>query len=424
MTAAFLRQSTLQNTVSSKRAAYARHLDSPRGKAIGGGKLHDVQTQVHPCKVSADLDCNLALETTHLMPELQKLQEAVDEALRAEEIEDLDEPESELPTGEEVLEEEAMSQQPTASQVALRKTWRLACLRGQQVQRLSESLASAQESTASRAKTGSGSDTESASSGSTVTLAAARRAAKAKDWELSRAQERIEGLERAASEMEQKLLVMERAKQREAWLRGEAQRNLSALEAETARASMQRDEFRKRLLAAKQGLEEAQVALEDAREEVLNAERRREETRTHGERRAADLEAELTDSKRLVAALQHQLQEVLRRQLREVGSMPRRANTGGVCRTRCQPVLESVSEEEPVFHDFEETAEKWHAGEEDNVEGMEGRCEVQEESSISMLPPHIHSQCIDDRGCIDDKANHGDPETPQFDGLLMMYTVD
>lgn len=273
-------------------------------------------------------------------------------------------------------------------------------MRGQQVQRLSESLASAQESHGSCAKTGTNPENDGAT-GSTVTLAA-RRAAKAKDWELARAHERIQGLERTASEMEQKLLAMERAKQREAWLRGEAQRNLSMLEAETDRASKQRDEFRKRLLAAKQGLEEAQVALEDAREEVVSAERRREETRTHGEQRAADLEAELMDNKRLVAALQHQLQEVLRRQLRGIGGMPQRAGTGGVSRMRCRPVLASVKED-----DEEQEAHGGH-----DVESREGRDDMKRD------------QPRGSDSCGEEEADHGDPEPPQFDGLLMMYTVD
>lgn len=262
---------------------------------------HTLQEDAGPKRVSTDLDCNIALLTTHSML-------------------DLDEPESELPTGAEALEEDCATcketvSQPRASQVAL------------------------------------------------------RRAAKAKDWELSRAQERIEGLERAASEMQQKLLVMERAKQREASLRGETQRQLSSLEDDTARVCRQRDEFRKRLLAAKQALQDAQVALEDAREEVLSAECRREETRTHGEQRAAALEAELIDNKRLVAALRHQLQEVLHRQLRNVSSMPRRAGSGGACRTPwCRPMLASVKEEDAAFHSCEEAQEEQEADEESDAE--------------------------------------------------------
>lgn len=187
----------------------------------------------------------------------------------------------------------------------LKKTWRLARIRGQRVQQLTEDLEQLTKKLTAQSESiqpGVMGDEEP------TKLFAAKKAVKAKDWELANIRQKLDQLERDRSHAERKLLAVERAKQREVWQRGEDQRRLAVLEAEVARAAEQRDEFRRKLLAAKTALCDAQVALDDAREALGDAERRREELRAMGNRRAAELEAQLSQSQMHVQELQRQLE--------------------------------------------------------------------------------------------------------------------
>lgn len=322
------------------------------------------------------------------IPELVQLGEAVEKALQAEGAADMvgsqgqlleEEPESEHPTVAEALEAslsrmphtvashivwpiaegaggpaEAAARQllPAFSQEAtgmLKKTWRLARIRGQRVQQLTEDLEQlTKKLTAQAASIQPG---VMGGEGEQTKLFAAKKAVKAKDWELANIRQKLDQLERDRSHAERKLLAVERAKQREVWQRGADQRRLAELEAEVARAAEQREEFRRRLQAAKTGLCSAQVALDDAREALVDAEKRREELRAAGNRRAAELEAQLTQSQMRVQELQSQLEQ---RDAVGGGDSPSLAVSMRWSRDHRLSTLEVVQEEEAVLDDSEE----------------------------------------------------------------------
>jgi len=277
------------------------------------------------------------------LPELVQLERLVLDALAVEDagsVDEIEEPESEHPTMEcslsrlerateacinapallrqgpcgEQEEGAARRMLPALLQDAigmLKKTWRLAHVRGQHIQHLVEGaqLTSGQEHSNVVAQTIESPGKNTGRLGAPADVASMKKVLKEKDWELAHARQRNEQLEEERASLESRLLHMERSKQREAWSRGESERRLAELQSECSRSSEQRNDLRRRLAAAKIALGQAHEALNEARRELGSAERRREEARLSGDWRAAELESELMASKRAVEELRLQLQQ-------------------------------------------------------------------------------------------------------------------
>jgi len=282
------------------------------------------------------------------LPELVLLERLVEDALANEDtrgIDEMEEPESEHPTMECSLSrlEQAISacanspglirgeqeefaacrMLPVLLQDAigmLKKTWRLANVRGQHIKQLMEAarLTSGQEAHASEREHGTvevqatgrlGKNTVSRL-GPPADMASMKKALKEKDWELAHARQRSEHLDEERARLETRLLHMERSKQREAWSRGESERRLAELQSECSRSAEQRNDLQRRLAAARIALGRAHEASNEARRELGCAERRREEARLNGDWRAAELESELLATKQAVRELRLQLRQL------------------------------------------------------------------------------------------------------------------
>jgi len=177
----------------------------------------------------------------------------------------------------------------------LTKTWHLARIRGQQVQRLKSSVAKLHADTKKAKQVKQNEELD------TTSVVKVKKLLKEKSWALSRAQAKIEQLEGDRLNSEQHLLQLERAKQREASCREECERRLTSLQVDKHR----------RLTGAKDALQQAKEALADVKD---------------GMRRTSEIKAAFHNCK-------DQLQEVEQQQQQQQLQQQQHQSHRGACST-------------------------------------------------------------------------------------------
>eukprot|EP00927_Polykrikos_kofoidii_P059747 TRINITY_DN54883_c0_g1_i1.p1 TRINITY_DN54883_c0_g1~~TRINITY_DN54883_c0_g1_i1.p1 ORF type:complete len:683 (+),score=180.68 TRINITY_DN54883_c0_g1_i1:124-2049(+) len=322
-------QEKVQDLVEALAAAESETLAAKAGDVVG---LEDDQAESRLQKPNLDL---------------AQLELAVDAALRSESLEaeteirggagDREEPESEEPSVADAVEvalaswereaarqqredddvgsddvvgqeidvgDERSSRQSRPREAAatliglLRKTWRLAHLRGDEAKQLRQRQQLQDEEMRRLRLVEANQDSMETT---TARLTAARKSLKERDWELASARNRLQDLEIESSEREHRFRQLETAAGREALKRLESERRVEEVRLEAdSEAAQQRTELRRQLAAT-------QLALEEAQEELAASEKRWQESRQRSERHTSQLELELAESRRREEELRRRL---------------------------------------------------------------------------------------------------------------------
>jgi len=228
----------------------------------------------------------------------------------------------------------------------LKKTWGLACARGQQVRDITKERAAAEAEVnslcerlsraeagrlAAEAEAGQGEKAHDMLEGTVSRLTAARKTIKDKDWELLQAKTRADNLERERTAQERRIRELETALERHvrAQTDAESRTSLARVEVETE-AAQQRGELRRTLAAA-------ELARDSLQAEVTATARRAEEARISSELQVTVLQGQLSDSAAHLAESQA-AQEALEKQLR------RCAESLGCCTAESKATRENLEE--------------------------------------------------------------------------------
>jgi len=206
----------------------------------------------------------------------------------------------------------------------LKKTWGLACARGQQVREITKERAAAEAEVnslcerlsreeagrlAAEAEAGQGEKAHDMLEGTVSRLTAARKTIKDKDWELLQAKTRADNLERERTAQERRIRELETALERNVRGQTDAESRISQARVEVeTEAAQQRGELRRNLAAA-------ELARDSLQAEVAAMARRAEEARSSSERQVSDLQGQLSESAAHLAERQA-AQEDLEKQLR------------------------------------------------------------------------------------------------------------
>lgn len=206
----------------------------------------------------------------------------------------------------------------------LKKTWGIACARGQQVRDITKERATAEAEVnslcerlsheeagrlAAEAEAGQGEKAHDMLEETVSRLTAARKTIKDKDWELLQAKTRADNLERERTAQERRIRELETALERHVRAQTDAESRISQARAEAeTEAAQQRGELRRNLAAAEQARDSLQA-------EVAATARQAEEARISSEQHVTDLQAQLSDSAAHLADSKA-VQEALEKQLR------------------------------------------------------------------------------------------------------------
>mmetsp|Transcript_120538 Transcript_120538/g.209237 ORF Transcript_120538/g.209237 Transcript_120538/m.209237 type:complete len:477 (-) Transcript_120538:47-1477(-) len=198
----------------------------------------------------------------------------------------------------------------------LRKTWLLAVASTQQQQQLSQELAASRAETreladrlareendrkAAEAEAGQGEKAHDLLEGTVMKLTTARKTIKDMEWELVVVKRKCEELTRERTGQDRAIRDLQTALERHAIERSEVERRCLEVSSKAdAEAAQQRGELRRQLSAVESERDKARAEMEEAaknREDLLLA----------AEKRRADLEAELAESKQSVEQLGQQV---------------------------------------------------------------------------------------------------------------------
>jgi len=216
----------------------------------------------------------------------------------------------------------------------LRKTWLLAVASTQQQQQLSQELAASRAETreladrlareendrkAAEAEAGQGEKAHDLLEGTVMKLTTARKTIKDMEWELVVVKRKCEELTRERTGQDRAIRDLQTALERHAIERSEVERRCLEVSSKAdAEAAQQRGELRRQLSAveserdkAAQDLQRqlsvAEIERDQARAEMEEAAKNREDLLLAAEKRRADLEAELAESKQSVEQLGQQV---------------------------------------------------------------------------------------------------------------------
>jgi len=344
---------------------------------------------------------DVARQTCSWVSEMQNVEETIEKALCEEAFEEGTEPESEHPSSTDAMDARlAQLQDAVRLQIVapllkafgdarelagtrlmipafsydiltiLAKTWHLARVRGLHVQRLESNMARLQ------AETQKAMEARLKEEANMASAAKVKKVLKEKSWELSRAQARIEQLESDRLSTEQQLLQLERAKQREASCREEAERRLSSLQADNRR---QLSEI-KELSRAQARIEQLESDRSDSEQQLLQLERAKQQEascREEGERRLRSLQA---DNRRRLSEIKDALVQV-KEALTDARDGRQHAAELEAALKKCHQQLEEVEQQRQQRQQTRQQHENGEAG-----SGKYGCARSLSESHLSNLP--------------------------------------